>query len=204
MKTILLILLNLQLIYGTTFNNTSNVYDRNYSVPASECRLGYTTRYGNGFNSTSTFGYPRNTHVNSTSTFGYTTGGSSGSGRPGQPRRAKGYTADGDEINTPDINPDDMWNPKYTYYYGDDTTPWWVGGPYKRWFRMDSNGNIWWWNNGWHSGGSKKDFNERTVQYYKDSPVPIGDPSFFVILGLLFLWMTYDIIIHPMIKKDKK
>jgi len=107
MKTILLILLNLQLIYGTTFNNTSNVYDRNYSVPASECRLNSTSYI---------FGYPQNTYVNHQSTFGY---------------------IDDDSEET-------------------------------------------------------------------QATVPTIGPPFFIILGLLFLWMTYDIIIQPMIKKDKK
>lgn len=109
-----------------------------------------------------------------------------------KPRRVKGYTADGDSIDTPGINPRDMWNPDYTYYYGDDTTPW-PFGPYKRWFRKDANGNIYYWyNNTWNSGGSKRNFDERTTQYYKDKPQPIEDNIMLYILACVYLY--YKII----------
>ncbi len=107
MKTILLILLNLQLIYGATFNSTGSVYDRGCDVPDSGYQVDSTSYI---------FGYPQNTYVNHQSTFGY-------------------IDDDSEETQT---------------------------------------------------------------------TVLTGDPSFFIILGLLFLWMTHDIIIHPMIEKDKK
>lgn len=43
MKTILLILLNLQLIYATTFDSTISDYDRNSNIPVYEHRVDYTT-----------------------------------------------------------------------------------------------------------------------------------------------------------------
>ena len=43
MKTILLILLNLQLIYATTFDSTISGYDRNSDIPVCEHRVDYTT-----------------------------------------------------------------------------------------------------------------------------------------------------------------
>lgn len=43
MKTILLILLNLQLTYEATFNDTINSYDRNRNIPVYEYRVDHTT-----------------------------------------------------------------------------------------------------------------------------------------------------------------
>ena len=173
MRTILLILLNLQLIYGTTFNSTSSVYDRGSNIPTSEYRLGYTTPYGNGFNTNS--------------------------GRPRQSRRVKGYTADGDSINPSGIagSPSPMWQADYEYYY-------WNGNWYRKkensWGEwrslLDWGWALWDWRSG--SPGTNN-----PTRYYKDLPAPIGDPTFFVILSLLFFWMTYDIFIKPMIKNDK-
>jgi len=71
---IILLCLNIQLTYGTTFNSAGSIYGRDRGVSTSEYRIGYTSQYGGGFsNPKSTFGYPRNTYINPKSTFGKTT-----------------------------------------------------------------------------------------------------------------------------------
>lgn len=43
-----------------------------------------------------------------------------------------------------------------------------------------------------------------TSPYETCPSTPADDSPFFIIIGLLFLWMTYDIFIKPGIEENKK
>lgn len=200
---IILLCLNIQLTYGIDYSPYSNRYS-GYTRVSSERtyeRIGYTSQYGDGFsNNKSTFGYPRNTYINPKSTFGKTTYdnyhynaiypgntydnyhsnySSGGGGRPGQPRKVKGYDGNGNEIG--DKSPEsgtglgwlaghDFWEDeyKYTYYYvkGDG------------WYRSDGKTTQKWTSTGgWHWSwfGNSTNPPSGSTQGYHENPVPIGD-----------------------------
>lgn len=128
-----------------------SIYDRSER----KTTIGYTTNYSNGkFNSSVYDGF------------------NPGNNRSSHIRRIKGYTADGDSIDTGHNrrgNPDDMWNNNYNYYW--DGSNWW---------RKDKNGNYYLWTNlfGWRwydPWGILYDTEppEGTPQYYQN-PMPIS------------------------------
>ena len=170
MNTILLLLLNLQLIYGTTFNSTSSVYSRDPDVPTSGYRIGYTTSYGNGFEHNST--------------------------KPSGRSRKVVIRHDDNHIDT---GRDDDWNPEWNYYHGSV-----LGFGYdERWYYKDGDDMYFWNGYDWeHIGRWDWVHTHDPSEAYPS--VPIDDPPFIIIIGLLFLWMAYDVIIKLMIKKDKK
>ena len=194
---IILLCLNIQLTYGTTFNSASSIYGRDRGVSTSEYRIGYTSQYGDGFsNNKSTFGYPRNTYINHKSTFGKTTydnyhsnaiypgntydnyhsNYSSGGGRPGgQPRRVRGYDDNGNYKDTDGQgNPSDpskgMWKDGYEYYYEDGY--WYRTKDGKNWEKWSSYFDLGWlaWN--WYPG---RPHSGNATHYQQNNPVPIGD-----------------------------
>lgn len=118
---IILLCLNIQLTYGIDYSPYSNHYS-GYTRVSSERtyeRIGYTSQYGNGFSNTKyTYYYPTKSHYNTNHPFSkitydnyhsnaiypgntydnyHSNYSSGGTGRPGQPRRVKGYTEDGTE-----------------------------------------------------------------------------------------------------------
>ena len=156
-----------------TFGATSSYIPYNNSQSIEYRGIGYTTNYSNGqFNSTQ---YYQGTYTPSLSGF---------NGRPGQPRRVKGYTADGDSINTDNDgakgNPSDMWKNGYDYYYDKEAKTWYRGHwttdwrgrkiySYETW--LDDWSIIF----GWHWSILDYGKSDNAVQYYEQNPVPIGD-----------------------------
>lgn len=98
-----------------------------------------------------------------------------GSSRPdGGIRKVRGYTADGDSINTDNDgtrgNPDDMWQDGYEYYYYNG-----------HWYRKGSNGVWQEWSSllNWDLFGfdwRRRDPGGTPTQYYENNPTPIGSP----------------------------
>ena len=106
----------LLLLYTTLVH--AYMYQSNMPTYQPQTRIGYTTNYSNGqFTpsayknlNTSTYSGTYNPYSN-----GNTNNG--GSGRPGQPRRAKGYDETGKEYDTGSSeqgNPPDLWLPVKT------------------------------------------------------------------------------------------
>ena len=183
----------LLLLYTTLVH--AYMYQSNMPTYQPQTKIGYTTNYSNGqftpsayqnFN-TSTYSGTYNPYSNGNANNG-------GSGRPGQARRVKGYTDDGEEH---DDGNSDTYNPwigrtehfldnesEYTYYwYGD------------HWWRKNSSGSWQIWTSwaGWHSswGVLYPSHPDDTAQkgYNKDKPTPIGDATTPFLL-LMFAYLS--------------
>ena len=177
----------LLLLYTTLVH--AYMYQSNMPTYQPQTRIGYTTNYSNGqFTpsayknlNTSTYSGTYNPYSN-----GNTNNG--GSGRPGQPRRAKGYDETGKEYDTGSSeqgNPPDLWLPGYEYKW--DGTYWYRtsdGG--KNWEKWHTTLHLWyhWW--GWGTVHPGKD----AVTLYHENPVPIGDTT-TPFLILMFAYLSY-------------
>ena len=179
-----------------SYNNYRNINSRsnvNYSIS----NIGYSThKYG----MTNTYNMYERQYNN---IYGGTYNPGS-SGRPGRPRKVKGYTANGDSINTDGMgNPSDpskgMWNNGYNYYYDGE---YWYRGHYDRrnryvyekWSSLFDLDKLLW---NWYGGRNPGD---DAIQYYKNNPkphpydpnpTPIGEFPIELLLILSFLFMYY-------------
>lgn len=202
--TILYILLQINTFnHGNYSSANSNNHYSGGNVPVEQTYrgIGYSTNYANGqFNSgvykssMATLEYQNRTF---TGTYNPSeTESSSGGSRPGgQPRKVKGYTADGEETGSASSGPEtgtgigrgeSFWEDGYEYYYNKKEN---------RWYRKDAAGNVSEWDNilGWHwtlfYGHTIPDGSTQGYQY---PPTPIGD-AIIPFLILLHLYIGYDV-----------
>lgn len=187
-------------MYGTmstpSYDNYKNI-NGGSNVGYSSPNIGYSTsKYG----MTNTYNmYER--QYNNVYSGTYNPGSSS---RSGQPRRVKGYTIDGDSINTDGMgNPSDpskgMWLDGYNYYYEDN---YWYRGHYdkrgnyiyEKWSSVFDADWLFW---NWYSGRNPGD---DAIQYYQNNPKPhpydpyadpIGEFPIGLLLILSFLFVYY-------------
>ena len=101
-------------------------------------------------------------------------------------RKVKGYTENGDSINTDNDgkkgNPNPMWEDGYSYYYNDGY-----------WYRNGKDGWKVWdtpWGWGWMlwdwQGGS--DPGSGAIQYYKENPTPLGHHAILYMLAGIYIY----------------
>lgn len=102
-----------------------------------------------------------------------------------KPRNVKGYTEDGDMIDTGNSisgNPSNMWEAGYAYYYYNGYWYRTDGRTWERWETFSILGfDLWgYWTRTSNPGSG-------ATQYYKEVPTPIGRDTLLYILCLTYL-----------------
>lgn len=181
----------LLLLYTTLVH--AYMYQSNMPTYQPQTKIGYTTNYSNGqFTPSAYQNLNTSTYSGTYNPYSNWDANNEGSGRPGQPRRVKGYTDDGEEHDDGG-SPYSDWAPLFgtshfegqsgVYYWDDETNSWWRYDGSK-WHKWMSTLDYYHWSIFEYGGPSNPE-----QGYNKDKPTPIGDTT-TPLLILMFAYLS--------------